>query len=81
MELKFAIGRWRDDSFYLFYLRFFYRKDMREKNVMDFTMDLMKDQAVLPVIGISKGKKDLFVVYAETNIDDLRMVHLLKPPR
>lgn len=48
---------------------------------MDFTMDLMKDQAVLPVIGTSSVRKDLYLIYAETIVDDLRMVHLLKPPR
>ena len=44
-------------------------------------MDLMKDQAVLPVIGTSSVRKDLYLIYAETIVDDLRMVHLLKPPR
>lgn len=54
---------------------------MREKEIINFTIDVIKDRAILPVIGISPTKKELYLVYGETMGDELFMVHLIKPPR
>ena len=81
-ELQFMRQACAHDHSFLLYLWFFFDKTMRRKELFNFTLDVLKDKAILPVCGVTRQKKDLYLVYGEQLSDDLLfMVHFLKPPR
>jgi len=66
----------------MLYLWFFFDKTMRRKELFTFTLDVLRNKAILPVCGVTSKKKDLYLVYGELISDDqLYMIHFLKPPR